>query len=170
MSKILFDPATNRAFRNSLIGSKINFILSVEQWDKLTGIYTGLSWSEIQFNRASLNNLPETEGIYTFLLGPKQAQLNNVNYLMYVGETKNLRKRFKNYLDKAFKPKSSQYRMYTLIDDYPQNLFFNYIILPGMNQSERRHIEDEFLMSFLPPMNSKYPKHFERIINTVYAK
>lgn len=165
-----FDPVTERDTRKSLKHYKHNFIICPEQWETLDGLHENSDWKEIKFNSQSQSQLPEIEGLYMFVASPKKGGASFINYLFYVGETDNLRRRFGNYLDKKDNPKSGQYKVYTIIDDFPEHLYFRYIELQGCDQLKRRKIEDQFLVSFLPPKNSRFPQQLQSIILGVYGQ
>lgn len=165
-----FDLATNRNFRSRLLQFKRNFILDPSQWNTLNTKYTDFNWQELKFSKENVNSLKEVEGIYIFCSSPKQVNAPFVNYFFYIGETDNLKRRFTQYLNKEHKPKTGQYKVFTIIDDYPENLYFFFVELPGISQTNRRLIEDDFLIAFMPPINSKYPQGLQSIILSAYGQ
>lgn len=165
-----FDVTTNREVRNRLSNYKRSFIICPEQWNTIVDRYSTLEWSEIKFCEENRDILNEVEGLYLILASPKKANATFINYFFYVGETDNLRRRFGQYLDKKDNPKSGQYKVYTIIEDFPENLYFYYIELPSYDQIRRREIENEFLTAFTPPINSKYPQGLQSLIQAVYGQ
>lgn len=165
-----FDPATNRSYRDRFLKYRRKFIICPEQWETLDGLYDTYNWSELKFSTTNKDSLNEVEGIYFFLASPKKVNAPFLNYFFYVGETDNLKRRFGNYLDKIDSPKSGQYKMYTVIDDFPNHLYFYYVELPGFDQTQRREIEDNLLIAFTPPINSKYPQGLQSIILAAYGQ
>lgn len=165
-----FDPATNTAYRDRFVKYRRKFIISPQQWETIAGKYGHFNWSEIKFSEANRTTLNEVEGLYLFFSSPKKVNAPFINYFFYVGETNNLQRRFGEYLDKVGNPKSGQYKMYTVIDDFPDHLYFYYVELPGVNQVQRREIENEFLTAFTPPINSKYPQGLQSIIRAAYEQ
>lgn len=165
-----FDPTTNRQVRGTLVANKRNFILSPDQWATLNDAYQHFVWNEVKFAEANRNTLPQVEGVYFFTASPKRTNANFLNYLFYVGETQNLNTRFSNYLDKVDNPKSGQYKVYTIIEDFPDDLYFHYVLLPGVNEIQRKMIEDAFLIGYVPPINSKYPQGLQSIVQAVYGQ
>jgi hypothetical protein len=67
-------------------------------------------------------------------------------------------------------PKSGQYKVYALIDELESHLYFRYVEFPGLNKRDRCKIEDQFLVGFLPPANTKYPQKFGSIVLRAYGK
>ena len=170
MATNYFDPTTERATRDNFTKYRRSFIICPEQWELLDGINEDLDWKEVKFQSSSQVTLPEKEGLYMFMASPKKMNASFLNYMFYVGETDNLRRRFGNYLDKKDSPKSGQYKVYTIIDDFPDHLHFRYIELEGYTTTQRRELENQFLVSFLPPMNSKFPQQLQSIVLAAYGK
>jgi hypothetical protein len=165
-----FDPVTNKQVRGTLVAYKRNFILSPDQWTTLDGAYQHFAWNEIKFTEANRDTLPEVEGLYFFTASPKRTNAQFLNFLLYVGETQNIKVRFSNYLDKADNPKSGQYKVYTIIEDFPDDLYFHYVELPGHDQARRRIIENAFLTGYIPPINTKYPQGLQSIVQAAYGQ
>jgi hypothetical protein len=158
-----------RSYRHKFVHYRRNFIICPDQWETLAGLYNNLQWKEVKFDPAQSSTLPEVEGLYMFVTSPKKINAEFLNYLFYVGETDNIQRRFGNYLDKIDNPKSGQYKMYSIIDDFTEYLYFRYVEFPGMTQIDRRKIENEFLVGFLPPINSKYPQQLQSIVLAAYG-
>lgn len=164
-----FDPTTEKEVRHRFLNYKRNFIICPDQWETLDSQYDNLVWHEVEFKKSSQDSLPEKEGLYMFMASPKKLNANFLNYLFYVGETNNLRRRFGNYLDKKDSPKSGQYKVYTIIDDFPDHLHFRYIELDGYDTAQRRAIEDQLLVAFLPPINSRFPQQLQSLVLSAYG-
>src|ERR1700749_4498356 len=100
------------------------FLLFPEQWiDPLNRIGVNLTWTEIKFELAQLNNVPNNQkGIYCFVVKPVFNQFFETRYLFYVGKTnRDFRVRYKEYLDDAAgkgKPRPKVYKMLKLWKDY----------------------------------------------------
>tara|TARA_Y100000385_G_C12781255_1_gene503599 strand:+ start:185 stop:424 length:240 start_codon:yes stop_codon:yes gene_type:complete len=59
-------------------------------------------WLSVPFNKSSLTKLDDEKGLYFFAIAPNIAgTLEHVKYLCYIGETKHLKTRFQQYLNKA---------------------------------------------------------------------
>jgi hypothetical protein len=67
-------------------------------------------------------------------------------------------------------PKSGQYKLYTIIEDFPNDLYFHYVELPGNDQSQRRIIENNFLTGYIPPINTRYPQGLQSIVSAAYGQ
>ena len=165
-----FDPTSERDHRDKFTKYRRNFIICPEQWETLSELHTDMVWSEAKFEEASQSSIPQNEGLYMFVASSKKANASFLNYLFYVGETNNLRRRFGEYLAKTHKPKSGQYKMYTIIDEFPSNLYFFFVSIPGISITDRKKIEEDFLVGFLPPINSKYPQQLQSIVLAAYGR
>lgn len=164
------DPAVSNAHRGRFLQYRRKFIICPDQWESIAGKYLGFNWTEVKFEPASRAFLNDTEGIYLFLAAPKKVNAHFMNYFFYVGETNSLHRRFGEYLDKLHNPKSQQYKVQQIINDFPMHLYFQYVELPGFNETQRREIENDFLTAFLPPANSKYPQGLQSIVLGAYQQ
>jgi hypothetical protein len=162
------DPAVSDNHRNRFLNYKRKIIINPAQWETMLGKYEDFHWNEIHFKPANAMDLNEVEGVYLFLASPKKANANFINYFFYVGETNNLRRRYKEYLTKLHSPKSGQYKVQQIIKDFNDHLYFYFVELPGLSQIDRKVIEDDFLTAFLPPVNSKYPQGLQSIVLGAY--
>ncbi|TDB60405.1 GIY-YIG nuclease family protein [Arundinibacter roseus] len=165
-----FDPTTERDTRSMFLKYRRKFIICPDQWETLQGQHETLDWKEVHFQPSNQESLPEKEGLYMFMASPKKLNASFLNYLLYVGETDNLRRRFGDYLRKRDSPKSGQYKVYTIIDDFPEHLHFRYIELEGYDMKKRRELETQFLIAFLPPINSRFPQQLQSIIEGAYGQ
>lgn len=173
MAKIIdyFDPAVEETLNQNLSFYRRNFIVSPKQWETLAGHHLKLKWEEVKFERANAAALPNVEGLYMFVLSPKKINAGFLNYLFYIGETDSINRRFGNYLaKKTAGPKSGQYKVYRMIKDFPEHLYFVYAEFPGLDQAGRRKIEDEFLTALMPPANGKYPQKLQSIVLGTYGR
>lgn len=171
VQKSFFDPATNKKYRAELHFYLRKFILAPPYWQGLPlKPYDTYKWNRIDFKEANRNILKDVEGLYFFIISPSIASASFVNYLLYIGETDSLRRRFGEYLDKKGDPKSPQYQMFALIDDYPDHLQFYYVEAPGLKVKPRKQREAELLTAFLPPVNNKYPQSVEKLVLETYKR
>ncbi len=171
VQKSFFDAATNRKDRKELHSYLRKFILAPPYWEGLaTKPYNTYKWQKIHFSEKNRRVLNDVEGLYFFVLSPSIANAIFINYLLYIGETDSISRRFGEYLDKIGDPKSSQYQMFTLIDDYPSHLEFYYVEIPGLQTRARKSQEDELLTAFMPPVNNKYPQWVEKLVLDTYKR
>ncbi len=166
-----FDPATNRKYRSELRDYLRKFILAPPYWMGLPKKpYNSYKWQRMKFSVINKKAPKTVGGLYFFILTPNIANASFINYLLYIGETDNLQRRFGEYLDKIGDPKSTQYQMFTLIDDYPDHLEFYYVEIPRLSEKTRKSKEAELLTAFLPPVNNKYPQSVEKMVLETYKR
>ena len=143
------------------------FILWPKYWKRYPA-KANLSWQFIRYTRAEINNLPEKPGVYAFVVKPGIAGLTECNYLLYVGKAKeqSLKVRCKQYLDELNKKKPRIFiaQMFNLWKDH---LFLYYSELDSskVNISD---IENNLLLSFLPPLNQIFPGKLTSIAKDIY--
>ena len=128
-------------------------------WPKSWQEYSGnpgltLNWQECQFVTGEVDNVPNDPGLYSFLIQPRLAGHPSCSYLMYVGKTKALRQRFRQYLREKER-ESGRPKVVRLLNKYPDNLFFCYTVLPDVSHIDEA--EQALIGAFLPPCNDKLP-------------
>jgi hypothetical protein len=67
------------------------------RWLKFTKDHA-LDWQVVPFARGGAVAVPESPGLYCFIVGNGMSGLPQVLFPLYAGETENLRTRYKNYL------------------------------------------------------------------------
>lgn len=136
-----------------------NFLLFPDHWtDPLSTIPINLTWNEVPFEAAQLNNVPANQkGIYCFVVKPSISQLFETRYLFYIGKTtRSFRERYTEYLRDAAgkgKPRPKVFTMLKLWDGY---LHFYYAPIP--NNSDISICEEKYLNSLVPKVNTDIPK------------
>lgn len=115
--------------------------------------YSGpLAWTSVPFTSANAAGIPDSAGVYAFLIQPGIAGNLNVSYLMYVGEAKSLAARYRDYLaeSRGVKARARLLRMFT---KYSDHLHFAYAHVPRL----RKRVEAHLLEAFWPPVNHELP-------------
>ena len=119
-----------------------------------------LSWSVFPFENTSRELIPDTHGVYAFLIAPRVGGDLNVSYLMYIGQTeRTLRERFADYLLEA---KSDRIRpkLLRILPLYPDHLLF--ACAPLSDDVSPKDVEAGLLEAFLPPGNDQIPATVSR--------
>ena len=133
-------------------------VLWPDRWSGLQ-LTCSLQWQIVPFTEASAASLPDTLGVYAFLIRPKLASLD-LAYLMYIGKTdRTFRERFKEYLRER---DSDQIRpkLLKILPQYPDHLYFAYAAVPPGHSS--RDVEIALLHAFVPPGNDQLDAEFTR--------
>ena len=135
-------------------------------WPKLWQKYSGncnfsFNWQECPFIPGEVNNIPDEPGLYTFVIQPRVADHPSCSYLMYVGKTKALRQRFKNYLQEK-KRENGRPKVVRLLNKYPNNLCFCFTIFQDV--SKISEAEKALIGAFVPPCNDVLPSTVSKVM------
>src|SRR2546426_704434 len=74
-------------------------------------------------SRLLIPNIPASPGVYSLLLRPGIADHPACSYLMYVGKTRSLRRRFREYLTRE-KQETGRPKIFRLLMKYPDHVWF----------------------------------------------
>jgi hypothetical protein len=113
-----------------------------------------LTWQTVPFAVKRAPTIPDHAGVYAFLIQPGVAPILDVSYLVYVGETVSLKRRFRAYLNEAAGTDGARIQLYALFKMYRRYVHFSYAELPA---KERKAAEDALLLALTPPINKKLP-------------
>lgn len=150
---------TNEIILKNVENQWRKFCLDTSIWSSETKIIHKLkfNWQEVKFKKENIDKIPESKGIYLFVVKPIKLQYSNDNqtYIMYVGSTKNLKNRFLNYFQykNCTEPSDQLKRIMVLI--WENYLYFNY---QNVDVTEKKLIDIEFdlIDTLIPPMNNRF--------------
>lgn len=116
-------------------------------------------WTELKFGSLSLpllDELDNQEGIYMFVVKPKESFTKYHSTILYIGETKNLKQRYIQYLGykTSTHPSDQKKRMMTVV--WEEYLYFNYFKTDYKVTSARRKEEYDLIDSIVPPINDDF--------------
>lgn len=138
-----------------------HFNLDFDIWNlpKILKLNRFDSWTEIKFSETALNSLLHLngkEGLYMFVAKPESPASIHHSYILYVGETNNIYKRFDQYLKykNSTHPSDQKKRQMTII--WEDHLYFYYIETNYGNTKDREREEYDLIDSIVPPMNDKF--------------
>lgn len=135
------------------------FVLWPQRWT--TCVWTG-NWIIEQLDASKTRNIPTGPGIYTLLLQPNIASHPACSYLMYVGQSDSLRRRFGEYLRKERTVRS---KMAEFLQKYSGFIYFCYVLIDG---AELTRVEDNLTGAFIPPVNTKFKGELGRAIRAAF--
>ena len=137
--------------QDRLAGWIQHFFLCPNYWKKYR-LTVPSRWQTQKLERTNANRVPETPGIYTLILQPGIAAHPACSYLMYVGKTDSLRRRFSEYLGKErrFPGRTKVVRFLNKYNKYIHFCFFP-ATLDALSAQE-----DNLIEAYLPPLNCKY--------------
>jgi len=131
---------------------EIIFRLWPRQWSKHANDTT-LDWSGLKLAEAERQRVPEDSGIYTLVVQPDLFGHPACSFLMYVGKTKSLKRRFGEYLREKQNPNGRK-KIIRILNKYKDNTWFYFSIIPQRDISDA---EDMLLDAYIPPCNDKFP-------------
>jgi hypothetical protein len=130
-------------------GCILHFTLWPRQWQTYTQSH---EWQNEKLETASATRIPESPGIYTLIIQPGIAGHPSCSYLMYVGKTVSLRRRFREYLGMERRPDGRPKISYFL-NKYDQFIFFFYTLV---STEAVDNVEEGLKNAYLPPLNEEY--------------
>ena len=116
-------------------------------------------WSEVKFERKNyyaLNNLDGQQGIYMFVAKPNNLFTKHQTFILYVGETKNLKQRFQKYFTYANSKHPSDQKKRRMVLVWKKYLYFNYYTTSFKTREDRKNAEYDLIDSIVPPMNDDF--------------
>jgi hypothetical protein len=139
------------------------FCVSPEIWNLPRKVNTNpfANWIEVKFEAANINhfvknNLDGQQGIYMFVVKPHEQHSIHHSYIMYVGETSNLKQRFEQYFtyETATEPSDQLKRRMVIV--WEKFLYFFYIKTNFPTKAAREEQEYDLIDSIIPPINDKF--------------
>jgi len=133
------------------------FILWPRQWQTYSLTH---KWTIEPLNKSKVKKIPTSSGIYTILLQPGIAGHISCSYLMYVGKTKSLRRRFGEYLRKE-RERTARPRISEFLTRYDNYVLFCYTLI---DEKSLITIEEGLKNAYVPPLNKQYSGELGRTI------
>jgi excinuclease UvrABC nuclease subunit len=126
-----------------------HFTLCPNTWKRYLSIH---EWHNEKLDRTKANNIPDEAGIYTLILQPGIANHPACSYLMYVGQTKSLRKRFRKYLTSE-KRITGRPKIFAFLNWYDGFICFYYTLV---KMETLDTVEDALMDAYQPPLNTEF--------------
>ena len=133
------------------------FILWPRQW---SGYVDTHNWKTYNLNENQKVNIPDNPGIYSLLIQPGIANHPACSYLMYIGKTTSLRRRFSNYLNER-KRETGRPKIFRILNKYKNYMKFCYTIV---DEDDLETVENNLLIAFIPPNNDQFPVQLRPLI------
>lgn len=146
-----------------------HMVLSPFQWAACR-LPISLTWEAVKFKRNNMHMIPETHGVYTFLVQPGIANHPCCSYLVYVGETEkqNFRRRYQQYLsEKRAGDESTRPHVTDMLKKWDGFLWFCYARIE--REDLIGDVEDALLTAYLPPTNKKFPAKVGRALKRLFG-
>jgi hypothetical protein len=130
-----------------------NFILWPSLWERFNTMLQ-FSWTKTLFAKSAINQIPQRAGIYTFVVEPHIANHPSCAFLVYAGQTGNLRNRFRQYIATQEGRRSQSPPVEVGLGQHANKnyLFFYYSF---QKKNNLKKFEQALLSGFVPPWNNK---------------
>lgn len=135
-------------------------------WPRLWRNYddsVGFDWKTVTLEISQRENIPKDAGVYTLLVNPGIARHPGTSYLMYVGKSNDLHRRFGEYLNER-KRFLGRPKIYRLLNFYNEYVFFCFSLLP---ENEINRAEEELQKAYVPPANDRLPADIRNIVEAL---
>lgn len=143
--------------QGEMMAHRLKFVLWPRMWQTYIDMH---EWLMHRLMALENQNIPDQPGIYTLLVQPGIANHPAASYLMYVGKTISLRRRFSEYLNER-KRETGRPKIYRLLNMYPDNIWFCFTIAPENGLS---NIEEGLINAYIPPANDQLPAEIRRVM------
>lgn len=117
------------------------------------------AWTTVEFAASRATAVPDTAGVYAFLVQPRIDARLDASYLFYVGESVSLKDRFRSYLREERGHEHARQQLYSLFRDFPGRVFFTFA---AVSATKRKATEDALLEALTPPLNTRLPATIAR--------
>lgn len=109
------------------------------------------NWKVTRLGKASRRKIPKRSGIYTMLIQPGIAAHPAASFPMYVGQAKDLARRFNEYLTSERKP-DGRPKIVQLLHKYDEFLWFGFceVNIPDLDSAE-----NALITAMDPPCNDR---------------
>ena len=134
------------------------FLLFPDFWSEpVNQLPISLIWCCEKFNKTNLSKIPESTGIYAFVLIPEYNNFIKTKYLFYTGKTnRTLRKRYKDYLNEKEGKGKPRKKVHKMLNQYNGQLYFYYSKIT--NPLDVNKCEECMINTFVPHVNTQIPK------------
>ncbi len=141
-------------------------ILSPALWAAYSNT-TPLTWTSVKFDAANAGTVPDTTGVYSFVVNPGICQHPGTHYLLYLGRARGvtLRRRFRDYLREKSADKGRP-PVQAMLNRWSDHLWFYYAPVP--NPAVIDALEVDLLTAYLPPVNQNFPAEILTILKGVF--
>lgn len=147
MPRAVRDPELD--FANLARVHRRDFILMPQSW-RAFRYRRSLRWQTVKFAAGSRDGIPAGAGVYAFLVCPAVTNGPSAAYLMYVGKTDSLNRRFGEYLRESRDP-FGRVKLRDMFRTFRGHLQFTYARAPANHAAS---LENRLIDAFWPPVNS----------------
>jgi excinuclease UvrABC nuclease subunit len=127
---------------------KQEFTLLPKAWDDYNRDHD-CDWSCEPLEEDNAGEIPQESGVYNLIVEPGIACHPSCGYLMYVGETKDLNRRFSEYL-RELDDKRGRPLIRKLLFMWKGNITFYYV---KIDEGLKKSVQDDMISAYRPPFN-----------------
>ena len=143
--------------QDELRAHQYEFTLWPVRWTTYTEMH---EWRLSRLANSESGNIPNVPGIYTLLAMPGIANHPGCSYLMYVGKTNLLRRRFGEYLNKE-RRKTGRPKMFRFLNKYSDQVWFCFTTVDA---ASLENVENGLKDAFIPPLNDAYSGQLSKVV------
>jgi hypothetical protein len=139
----------------AVLAGQYIFELYPELWatPKINDYYSGRLWKRTKFEDPPTIEIPDVSGIYIFVVAPCCGQLTDHSYIFYVGQTKSLRDRYKQYLnERKGQGANPRPKVVRFLNHLKEHVYFHFTEIP---EDELDEAEDLLKDNITPPANDQ---------------
>ena len=118
-----------------------------------------LVWKDHPFDAGTKGSIPGKPGVYAFLVQPGIVTGLTMSYLLYLGKSNDLRRRYGEYLREVSSLRSRP-KIQRCLSLYSGYVRFSYAAVP--DEANRSRIESDLVTALTPPLNSIFPAEIRR--------
>ena len=142
-----------------LVRHRHQIVLWRDKLEQLT-LPPGLVWTVLPFVSASASAIATQPGVYAFVIRPQTPLTLSTSYLMYIGKSEALRRRFGEYLRER-NSDNIRPKLLRILPLYGPHLFFAFApVPPGVTSLQ---VEQALLSAFIPPGNDQIDAQVNRL-------
>ncbi|MGM0934730.1 MAG: hypothetical protein ACQEWD_14940 [Bacteroidota bacterium] len=117
-----------------------------------------INWNEVKFLRKNGKHIPDSQGIYMFVVNiENKIGLNeNSKYILYIGQTVNLKSRYMSYFRYEDSDQPSDFLKRCMVLIWKNKLDFHFFETGNVSKKELDNIEFDLIDSVVPPFNIRF--------------
>ena len=142
----------------------LNYRYSFALWPRQWATYSeSHDWRQTRLVASEAGSIPDCSGVYTLVAKPNIANHPSCAYLMYVGRSISLRRRFGEYLNKE-RRQSGRPLMFRFLDKYSEHVWFCFTLA---DSSSLESIESGLRDAYIPPLNDQFTGELTKIVRVL---
>lgn len=147
--------------QSDLMSYVYSFALSPKYWATYVDTH---NWRSYRLVDSEKRNIPAKSGIYTLVVMPSIANHPNCAYLMYVGQTDSLRRRFGEYLTSE-RRESGRPKIFRCLTLYNNNIWFYYT---EVDKALLDDVEHKLRSAYIPPCNDEFGAELNPVVKAAF--